>query len=111
MIKALGDIIHWKNKVVSMGVLLGFWAAVLSFQPFMITAGMIPLLIMGRIAPGLFIKHKVIGQVARSGYGVLRDTSDKYISVSNQCFFYSYYFYNNTSSIPLTTLTPNRFET
>ena len=87
MIKALGDIIHWKNKVVSMGVLLGFWAAVLSFQPFMITAGMIPLLIMGRIAPGLFIKHKVIGQVARSGYGVLRDTSDKYISVSNQCFF------------------------
>ena len=51
------DIIHWKYKALSMAVLMGFWAAVLTFQPFMITAALIPLLIMGRVAPGLFVKH------------------------------------------------------
>lgn len=71
-----------------MGVLIGYWAAVLSFQPFMITAGMIPLLIMGRIAPGLFIKHKVIGKAARTGYDVLRDTSEKYTTVSITAFLF-----------------------
>ena len=70
-----------------MGVLIGYWAAVLSFQPFMITAGMIPLLIMGRIAPGLFIKHKVLGKVTKGAYRVLKETSEQHVVQS--CSFFA----------------------
>ena len=52
------DIIHWKYPALSFAVLVGYWAAVLTFQPFMITMSLIPLLIMGKVAPGLFIKHE-----------------------------------------------------
>ena len=73
-----------------MGVLMGYWAAVLSFQPFMITASLIPLLIMGRIAPGLFIQHKVIGKVIRGNYRVLKETSEYHL-VFLISFIYTYY--------------------
>ena len=77
---------------MSFGVLVGYWAAVLSFQPFMITAGMIPLLIMGRIAPGLFIKHKVLGKVTKGTYRVLKETSEQHVVQSRS--YLCYYRYN-----------------
>ena len=57
-LKMMHDIIHWKYPVLSFFVWVGVVGGVYTFEPWMITAALPPVLIMGRIAPGLFIKHK-----------------------------------------------------
>ena len=52
------DIIHWKHPFLSFMVWIGVVGGVYTFDPWMITAALPPVLIMGRIAPGLFIQHK-----------------------------------------------------
>jgi len=52
------DIIHWKTPILSFFVWLGAVGGVYTFEPWMITAALPPVLLLGRIAPGLFIKHK-----------------------------------------------------
>lgn len=52
------DIIHWKHPALSFFIWVGVVGGVYTFEPWMITAALPPVLLMGRIAPGLFIKHK-----------------------------------------------------
>ena len=52
------DIIHWKQPALSFCVWVGVVGGVYAFEPWMITAALPPVLILGRVAPSLFIKHK-----------------------------------------------------
>jgi hypothetical protein len=54
----MSDIINWKNPALSFIVWIGTIGGVYSFEPWMITAALPPVLILGRVAPGLFVKHK-----------------------------------------------------
>ena len=54
------DVIHWKNKPLSFLIWIGTMAAVHSFEPWMIPAALVGVLIVGRVQPSLFVKKKVI---------------------------------------------------
>ena len=54
------DVIHWKNKPLSFLIWIGTMAAVHSFEPWMIPAALVGVLVVGKIQPSLFVKKKVI---------------------------------------------------
>ncbi|CAG5104662.1 Oidioi.mRNA.OKI2018_I69.chr1.g1430.t2.cds [Oikopleura dioica] len=58
LLALMHDVIHWKNKPLSFLIWIGTMAAVHSFEPWMIPAALVGVLVVGRIQPSLFVKKK-----------------------------------------------------
>ena len=52
------DIIHWKHPFLSFMVWICVLLGVYNFDPWMVTAALPPILVIGRIAPGIFVHRK-----------------------------------------------------
>ncbi|CBY31374.1 unnamed protein product [Oikopleura dioica] len=69
------DVIHWKNKPLSFLIWIGTMGAVHSFEPWMIPAALVGVLVVGRMQPSLFVKKK--NSTKKSSLRSENDKTDK----------------------------------